>query len=722
MAKYLSDNCYCCGDIITHGIYFETDVQNEATNHITKTSYVGVHESDLHQIGAPDYKTLFKFYISYEDADNSELHAHIEPISPITSSDIVVYLNDNETPEEALIFSVKMDDSITVHVSNLYQYSFYLKLEGGADALVRVSDLNNIIDNDNKLFVSPETTLPLHLEALRHAPSLIVSQQEDAFDGTEEEVQQQVETNCVAIAAVDSNSSQLAPYTVLASVEYVNTKIDDSGSGESVVNPVQYTSKRAETLWNTVAPDIAYKRAFHYKSCHSSCPSELPIDVVIQFNKQIFKKHDWSIDAILLSFDVSYQDRTSWNTKTATFNAWLSGFAELLGAGTDFYFNNPSWRFDNNNFQIHCHLDRVADTSTKVGNLGITNFSINYDQLSYISEEAKYKFNTLCLETPKLITNNLVLSSNNTLFLNNLPFIDTVRASASSDQHQISDFFKIHNCCEIRGPNDISNQSAFYQPGGSYYGVYEPIRIINNGRKNNFQFIDELCGNPYNYFTSTSSYTFHPDDYKFNKSIVLGAKDVNLPPSSIYSSSVGEDIYGGLTLSILPQAESSLADSYDQIDTKLTISSLVNDGDDISTLYPSITLTRKNIYPEEGGAYTPELHEDENIELFCGGYTDYHEPILGSLIIDSKQIKFSPYLNASDENTLHAVFDYTNKTLTCDFDIITPNPPSPTPTPTPTTDTVSRAEYNELLEQVKELKEIVQSLNAELFALKLNQN
>ena len=96
--------------------------------------------------------------------------------------------------------------------------------------------------------------------------------------------------------------------------------------------------------------------------------------------------------------------------------------------------------------------------------------------------------------------------------------------------------------------------------------------------------------------------------------------------------------------------------------------------------------------------------------------------MLGSVQFDVKQLRFSPYVDAQDSNQLHAVFDYTNKTLTCDFDIITPNPPSPTPTPTPSTDTVSRAEYNELLAEVKELKQLVQELNTEIFTLKLNQS
>ena len=717
MTRYLSDNCYCCGDIITHGIYFETDVSNNATNHITKTSYVGVHEAPIHQIAAPDYKTLFNIYCSYGDTDNSNLHCHVEPISPITASDIVIYINDSNLPLQTLIFDVKMDDNITVIVNQTYQYMFYLKLEGGADALVRVSDLNNIVANNNNMFVSPDTDLPIHLEALQHAPALILSQNENAFDGTEEEIQQQVDTNCVAIAAIDSNSSELAPYTVLASVDYVNSKIDSSSSSGEVVNPVQYTTKRAETLWREVQPDTNYLRVYNYKSSYTNEPNDSPIDVCVQFQKQVFRKHDYSVDAVVISFDISYQDSSDWTNKTATFNAWLSGFAELDGAPMGFIFNSPTWQFDNNNFQIHCHLDRVENTSTRAGSVSISNFVINLDQLSYNAEDAQYRFTSMCLNTPKLITNNINLVSNRTLFLNNIPFIDVVRNY--SDTNQISDFFKIHNCCEIRGPNDIPNQSTFYTPS-SQYGSDEPIKIINNGKHNNLVFLDELCGNPYNYYSPTSAYKYSPGDYKFDKSIIIGAKDVNLPPNSIYSSQTGDDVLYGLTMSVIPQGDNN-ADTYDNIDTKFTISSIVSD-DRISQILPFISMTNKNIYPEEGGAYTPSLHADECVEIYGGGYNGYQQPVLGSLQLDVNNVRFSPYPDAVDSNKLHAVIDYTNKTITCDFDIITSSGPTPTPTPTPTGDYVSREEYNELLGQVNELKQIVLELNTELFNLKLKQN
>lgn len=712
MAKYLSDNCYCCGDIITHGIYFESDIPNNATNHITTTSYVGVHEAGIHQIGAPDYNTLFKIYCSYADADNSNLHCHVEPISPITASDITIMINEEQLPASTLIFDVKMDDSITIRVSELYQYTFILKLEGGSEALVRVSDLNNIIANNNKMFVSPDTDLPIHLEALRHAPSLIVSQQENCFED-----QQQADTNCVAIAAVDSNGSSLAPYTVLASVDYVNEKITDSGSGGEVINPVQYTSKRSETLYNIVAPDIYYQLGYHYKPTNTDVPNDFPIDVAVMFRRQVFKRNGWTTDAVLISFDVSYQDTADSTTKSATFKAWLSGFAELVNAPIDFYFNNPKWNFDNNNFQIYCHLDRVSGTSNKTTNLAISNFYIVYEQLSYIAEEAKYQFNTMCLKTPKLITNNVDLASNSTLFLNNQPFIDVYRNY--SDSNQITEFYKIHNCCEIRGPNDMSNQNCFIKPS-TLGDNSEPISIVNNGTHNNLMFVDELCGNPYNFYEASSAYSFSPTDYKFNKSLIIGAKDVNLPPSSIYSSQNGNDELCGLTLSILPQGEAT-DNNYDQIDSKITLSTLLNNGNDIAQTSPFITLSRTNIYPEEGGAYTPSLHANESIELFGGGFNGYQQPVNGSVQFDVKNVVFSPYVSAVDNNKLHAVIDYTNKLITCDFDIATRTQPTP-PTPTPTSDDyVSRAEYNELLEEVNDLKQMVLDLNTELIALKLNQ-
>lgn len=676
MTNYLNDKCYCCGDIITHGIYFENDINNTATSHIVGTSYVGVIEDTGPLVqNQPQYSNYFNISI-YTRPDDYNCVI-------VNKSTYTLTIRLNGVIQSSNQFDVHIDDEIVVVVNNpefIYNYYFKVKLVGDNNSVVRTSDLKEIITHGNsagQTILNPDITIPLDDYAAINAPCLILSQDENTYEGEDADIQMQTDTNCVSVAGIDTKENELTK-TTLATVDYVNAVIQESSGG--VINPVQYFNKTEKT-YETVADSSELALARHLKNNDGTISNTIPIVVAVQFAQPVYIKHDLAIDTNILSFEIKY------GYHEVVVNCWSSGFAEIVnvsGSIDTFAFDNPTYSFSDNHKQIYCKLERKSGTefyNTNGLSIPYATLSVNYAALELV-DNSKYVL-TQDLQTPTLITDSI--STDDKININNTTLI-TVNANDT-----LCNSFDLSNVSTIKGCNTIEHSSDFLTPTTAS-SAFKNMNFILDGQNNDFQFLDTKAGNPNLYYSGIANDRYPPSTYACKKSIKLGYDSVALPPNSVYTGTVIKAI-GGIEADLNPVG--STIDTYDNIDFDLFVGKYNDANTELSSNVPFIHLKYKNIYPEEGGQYTPSLHTDECVELNSGAN--------GSI-----QLKTNKFIISNGSTDLNAEVDFDNKTITCDFDIITPGGGGGGGGGGGSD--VSSDEVNQLKEEVKELKNIVNEL------------